>query len=201
MLINPTSERQPDRLRRLGAIALAFAGALMGLATLSVALADEPNKDIVLLIDNSRSVTEGDERRDIDPADATGRRVRLASFLVHYLDYVGAQGTRVGAITFADDAQIRVPLQKVGDWRAGDFKVIVAEKEGDTTNFVSALEAASAMLLGDAEDTGQPQGPEKSLSSLTVTWTNSIPPSIRRVAIWRRSGESWMNCPRARECG
>lgn len=155
MLINPTSERHLDRLRRLGAIVLAFAGALMGLATLSVALADEPNKDIILLIDNSRSVTEGDERRDIDPADATGRRVQLASFLVHYLDYVGAQGTRVGAITFADDAQLRVPLQKVSDWRAGDFKAIVGEKEGDTTNFVSALSAASAMLSGDAENTGQ----------------------------------------------
>lgn len=152
MAMNLISERCIRRMHRLSAVALAVAGALVGLIMLPVALADEPDRDIVLLIDNSQSVAEGDDQRGIDPADPEGHRAQLASFLVLYLEYIGAENVRVGAITFAEDAQVRVPLQAVSDWRKGDFGAVVSDREGDTTNFVSALEAASAML---AEDVNQ----------------------------------------------
>ena len=117
------------------------------------AQSDDPcQKNIILLIDNSQSITDGND--GADSTDIGQLRIRIARFLVNYLNMIGDTNTCIGVITFAGSATPRVPLTPVNNWRNGDFNAIASENEGGVTNFVSALEAARLMIVpsGNIDD-------------------------------------------------
>jgi uncharacterized protein YoxC len=105
-----------------------------------------PEKDIIILIDNSQSMTTGNEDRE--PADKDDLRIRIAQFVVRFLQNTKNFNGRVGVITFAGPRpSVRVPLTPLTEWQSGDFSAIKSENEGDETDFATAFETAGQMLV------------------------------------------------------
>lgn len=122
-------------------------------------------RDIVLLLDNSRSMVE-----EFDPDD---KRSGFARFLVRLLQTFAREGSSVGAIRFAAAVSNTLPtgveslvaLSPVSEWSRGDFLAVKAGKcpqpgqaEYRTpgrdpcfgTRFAAALREAGAALRGCA---------------------------------------------------
>jgi hypothetical protein len=107
------------------------------------------NLDVILLIDNSMSMSEGEP-----PSDPEGLRVRAARFLVDYLwanaETAGAN-YRVGVVSFGGVVSDVIPLRLVGDEAVRDG---IRAEEIEYTDFQGSLEYALREFRAKSFDTG-----------------------------------------------
>ncbi len=99
--------------------------------------------NIILLVDNSKSVVEGAPvtgGRRTDPAD---RRLRLVRFLTNYAQAFWGKDVRIGVISFADDVETLVPLDAAD--RLPPY-LVIANPDIQGTNFRMAFQEAITQL-------------------------------------------------------
>ena len=109
------------------------------------------DQDVVFLLDNSPSTISGVGAPDGNPTDPQDVRLRLTRFAVGALSlFTSTTQQRVGALSFARDVELLVPLTPVEDWARADQASITALDMGSGTDFAAALGAAEEMFEGSA---------------------------------------------------
>ena len=122
---------------------------------LSQGIEDTPiNLDVILLIDNSRSMSIGDPENDISPTDPDGLRVGAARFLVDYLRAsAGVLGGnyRVGVANFGGEVGDSIPLRLLRDDTVRDS---IKPEVIEFTDFYGPLDIALGELRPKSFGTG-----------------------------------------------